>query len=114
MNNNEALEKINKEWIDIFPNMLYYEESKTKDEMDKITLKIKEFYLKDKSISEKTRKDFTDIFSDRFFVHGVVNSAQLHAAHDHSVHLYYFDYRGKFSLIQSLFGDPGHKYYGKI
>jgi len=112
MNNEEALKKINQEWINIFPNMLYYEESLTKAQQDKITLKIKKFYLKDKAISEETRHEFANIISDRFFAHGIVKAAQLHANHKHPVYLYYFDYPSTFSLIQSLFSDPGNKFYG--
>ena len=47
-----------------------------------------------------TRQQLTDMYSDRYFVHGVRTTAMAMAQHDVPVYPYIFEFAGSFSFVQ--------------
>jgi carboxylesterase type B len=104
-----SLPQLEKEWDQIAPNMLYFDDIKVKSPSteEKVAQSLKKFYFGKDEISVKNRDKFTDILSDRFFVNGIIDAANLLSKQDLPVYTYIVNYQGSHSGPQFLF--PGVK-----
>lgn len=105
---------LNEDWKNVLPITLEYDELYTKltvDEQLAVSQKIRKFYFQDRNISEETRQELTNVYSDRLFNHGVSKNALLMAAHV-PVYIYQFAHnRGDYSIVK-FFGID--KIYGTL
>ncbi|CAG7787108.1 unnamed protein product [Allacma fusca] len=93
---------VNNDWHRIAPiSLTYYDDdSVSQQELNLISDSIKSYYFKDQPISENTRQQLTNLYSDRYFVHGVRTTALIQAKHLVPVYIYMFAYKGSFSFLQ--------------
>ncbi|ODM99920.1 Venom carboxylesterase-6 [Orchesella cincta] len=114
LDNKRLTQKINEEWDLVAPKVFLYDDERL-SEPEKVakSQKIKEFYLKDKEINSTTRKEVSDIYADRFFLNGVLESIRLHQQNpspDSPIYTGMLSYPGIHSITQSFF--MAKKFYG--
>lgn len=97
------------DWHRIAPVTFMYKE--TALEPDAISNQIKAYYFGTKDIGNDTATNLTNLYSDRYFNHGIRTSALLHAKTNEAVpiYLYMFTYKGqqshtKFAGITEILG----------
>jgi len=93
------MDKLDKEWMDLAPNLLVYKD--TAKDKDVVSAKIREFYFKDKPISEETFAELCNVFMDRFMGLGIVITSQLYSK-SAPVYLYYFSHIPETSGLKFL------------
>lgn len=105
---------LNENWNNVLPITLEYDELYTNytiSQQLQISKKIRKFYVQDRAIEENSRQQLTNMYSDRFFNHGVRKNALLMAEYV-PVYVYQFAHnRGDFSGVQ-FFGID--KNFGKL
>lgn len=85
------------------PNLLFFNDTSPHRNHAQISQKIKQLYLGDKEISEKTSKQLVQMISDRLFVAPAVEAAQLQAQQAaQPVYLYKFSYVTDQSISEYL------------
>jgi hypothetical protein len=89
------------------PNIFYYEDNITPEgNLDEVSKSIKKFYFgEDMQISMENKDAISDIYSDRFFNNGIIESISLLSQFLPAVYPYYMNYQGNYSGIQ--FDFPG-------
>ncbi|CAG7819169.1 unnamed protein product [Allacma fusca] len=100
------LTDINENWKRVFPITLDYDEiytNFTSKQQLEVSMKVRKFYFQDGPINAGKLNHLTNVYSDRFFFHGVRKAALAMAKHV-PVYLYIFAHnRGDFSMIR-LYG----------
>jgi carboxylesterase type B len=101
--NPELLQDINENWRKVLPITLEYDEfytNFTRHHKLEVSMKIRKFYFQERPINEETRQQLTNVYSDRFFNHGVRKGALLMAKHT-PVYMYMFAHnRGDYSILK--------------
>ncbi|XP_072398062.1 venom carboxylesterase-6-like [Diabrotica undecimpunctata] len=94
----EYTDYLDKRWDSIMPYILHYHESVPKYQMDKVSQKIRNEYLKKTPVSRRDFAKFVKILSDRLFIKDIETAARLQSEATKSpVYSYYFNYRGAHS-----------------
>ncbi|KAF2900148.1 hypothetical protein ILUMI_06038, partial [Ignelater luminosus] len=90
------LDELNANFSRIAPFVFLYDEIAT--DTDYVTRKIKEFYFANETITNFSRTELTDLFTDCWFLTGANNALWLHLNYtDQPVYYYVFGYRGNYS-----------------
>ncbi|KAI5642819.1 carboxylesterase family domain-containing protein [Phthorimaea operculella] len=91
----EWSKKMNEDLTDFLPADLKFDNVKSRDEFIK---KVRDYYFKNKKISEENFKGYVDYFSDSMFKYSIMKSAKLHASKSPKpVFFYEFSYVGTLS-----------------
>jgi carboxylesterase type B len=72
------------------------------EDRDMFSDKIRKFYFGQEVISKENRRNLTNLYTDRYFIHGVKETILLHAKKS-PVYPYIFTFQGDFSFL-SFFG----------
>jgi len=109
---NENLTKaLNEQWNEIIPITLVFEGKIPKSKWDEASEAVRVFYFGSKTGRiEDNHVGLEQMYSDRFFVHGV-RSTILYMANETNVYPYVFDYTTTDSGFQTFF--PQQDYLGK-
>jgi hypothetical protein len=75
------------------PNLLYFEDTSDPKDFDRISSAIRKFYFKDEKITLGNLKNLSNIYSDRFFLNGIVQGAKIIAKHNIPVYAYVVDHK---------------------
>jgi len=92
----DSLDRLNKEWNTIAPNMLYYEQFN--NEANVISDSLKEFYFKGENITAANIQSLAEAFGDRFISNGVCETASLLSKYV-KVYMAVMNYQGENSLV---------------
>ena len=93
---------MNAEWNRIAPITLIYGDTlPTPMQRDHVSEKIRSFYFGNKMIGPETRENLTNLYSDRYFVHGVQTAAFNFAKHI-PVYPFHFSYQGAQSNLKTV------------
>ncbi|XP_054262011.1 juvenile hormone esterase-like isoform X2 [Macrosteles quadrilineatus] len=96
LQNKSLTEEFNNKFEKFAPIEFMYE--REGERSSNISAEIKRFYLGDQKISNKSKTQFMQIYTDSLITFSVVQTARLFAAKSSSsVYLYLFDYQGKYS-----------------
>ncbi|XP_063991352.1 uncharacterized protein LOC135169896 [Diachasmimorpha longicaudata] len=105
-----SIEKLSKNYMELAPLTLMYEDVCPKNIRPKVTAKIREFYLGDREIDESTRMNVLHMYSDAMFTFNTAKSVEKHLKSLGSpIYYYYLAYRGTNSWSK-LFGDEKRDY----
>ncbi|GAB1859689.1 Carboxylic ester hydrolase [Camponotus japonicus] len=108
---NENLKQLNDNWDLLGPHFLDFNYTIPKEKQIEIARLIKKHYFDTKPIDQTTTKQLIQMASDRFFVVDSEKAARMQAkVNQNPVWYYYFTYRGKQSLSDSMSGTT--KNYG--
>jgi carboxylesterase type B len=106
LGNPAAVEELNNNWYEIAPIIYLYDHLKiTVEERNKISDKIKEFYLGGKPLGPETAQGFIDSESDRYFNLGSWEEASLHSKYA-PVYRYSMNFKSNYGLASQLFQLP--------
>nr|WAJ59855.1 carboxylesterase [Apis mellifera] len=109
-NNGALIKKLNKDFSNIAPITLLYEDTCSKDKQKRMTSEIRKFYFGDGPIDTSTRFKVIDMYSDAWFNHAAYTSVRNYLAKQSSpVYYYYLAYKGSASF-SIIFGDPNNDY----
>jgi len=107
LNDQEKLKLLNGDWNQVAKNLFLLDA----DSSDRISQKIRHFYnyvgdfnpisFLTPRITKHTLRAITNALSDRFFISGVRDAAVLHSK-EAPTFLYYFTYKGDFTLAPIL------------
>ncbi|CAL8096627.1 unnamed protein product [Orchesella dallaii] len=96
------LERLNLKWEEVFPITLEYV-NEPPELQSKISEKVRKFYFDNQPINVDNPKNLSNAYSDKTFIHGIIEAARLHAklgkAESHPVYLYNFGYEGSHSIV---------------
>jgi len=94
------LQDLSLDWHRIAPVTLMYKD--TALEPDAVSNQIKAYYFGTKDIGNDTSANLTNLYSDRYFNHGIRSSALMHVQKNEAipVYLYMFSYRGTQSHLK--------------
>lgn len=110
MDDAKLLKELNDNFLKIGPITLLYGETCPEHLRDEITLKIRDFYLANKTLDESSRFPLIDMYSDAWFMAAADASAKDYFANLASpLFYYYLAYKGTASFSQ-IFGDPKADY----
>jgi carboxylesterase type B len=101
-------ESLNSDRETVYPVTLAYEHTVPRHYWRSVSDDVHKFYFGDKQIGLKTPEETINLYSDRFFNHGIRNSAKLFAKFGGKVFLYKFTYKGKFSFSELFEANPGY------
>ncbi|ODN01905.1 Venom carboxylesterase-6 [Orchesella cincta] len=103
------LQDLSQDWHRIAPVTFMYKE--TALEPDAVSNQIKAYYFGTKDVGNETASNLTNLYSDRYFNHGIRSSALMHVQTNEAipVYLYMFSYRGtqshtKYADISDILG----------
>jgi len=100
--NEKLLEKLNTEWENVFPLTLEYV-NEPPELQKKISKKVRKFYFDNKPITLDNPKNLSNAYSDKTFIHGIIEAARAHAklnrVETHPVYLFNFAYEGSHSIV---------------
>ncbi|XP_031345675.1 venom carboxylesterase-6-like isoform X2 [Photinus pyralis] len=105
--NHSLVERLNNEFEDIVPIMLFYGDQNFKQ---RITAIIRKFYFNDRSIGNDTKSELTDVLTDGYFYYPQRATSEIHAKYSSQpVYFYLFGYKGTLRA-SAYFGDPTYDY----
>ncbi|CAL8094997.1 unnamed protein product [Orchesella dallaii] len=113
LDNTRLVQKINDEWEKVAPKIFLYDDELSESEKVAKSQMIKKFYLKDKEINSTTRREVSDIYADRFFLNGILESILLYQQNpsaESPIYTGVLSYPGVYSIVQSFF--MASKFYG--
>lgn len=102
MFNHALLEYLNKNWNDLAPHLLFYNNSIPQQYHQEIARRIKKEYLKQVGFSTTSRDEILAMMGDRLFVAPAVNTAFL-ASQKRKEPVYFYLFRQKNSVAISSF-----------
>ncbi|KAK9508185.1 hypothetical protein O3M35_007905 [Rhynocoris fuscipes] len=98
----KLMNELEQNWNRLLPLLLDYNSTIDKEKLNDVSERIKQEYF----YGEHAGSDVTNMLkmaSDRLFVEGIVNAANLHMKYCKSpVYSYYFSYRGKSSISDAI------------
>lgn len=104
----KLLSEINEDWSRVLPIAFEYEHITNQEIRDNVSSKILLQYFGNEEISEETWAGFTNLFSDRYFIHSTDTASRLHAK---SAPVYPFQFTfpgdGNSPLLKNMFGISG-------
>ncbi|XP_017776969.1 PREDICTED: venom carboxylesterase-6-like [Nicrophorus vespilloides] len=87
------LEKINKDWDEVAPLIMHYSEVISKEQMNEVSQKIRDFYIGDTDINKENYYQLIQMIGDRIFVADLDLTARLHSkAIKSDLYFYHFNY----------------------
>ncbi|ODN06368.1 Venom carboxylesterase-6 [Orchesella cincta] len=96
------LERLNTKWEEVFPITLEYV-NEPPELQSRISKKVREFYFDNLPINADNPKNLSNAYSDKTFIHGIIEAARLHAklgkVDSHPVYLFNFGYEGSHSIV---------------
>ncbi|CAG7819168.1 unnamed protein product [Allacma fusca] len=102
-NDPQLLADINENWKRVLPVTLEYDEfytNFTRHHRLEVSMKIRKYYFQERHVSPATMQQLTNVYSDRFFNHGVRKGA-LAMAQFVPVYMYIFAHnRGDYSILR--------------
>jgi len=102
VNSQPLLERLNSKWKEVFPITLEYV-NESPELQSKISKKVRKFYFDNQPISADNPKNLSNAYSDKTFIHGIIEAARLHAklgkVQSHPVYLFNFGYEGSHSIV---------------
>ncbi|KAK9297565.1 hypothetical protein QLX08_008786 [Tetragonisca angustula] len=108
--NGELVKKLDKDFSNIAPITLLFEETCPKGEMERVVSEIRKFYFGESPIDNSTRFNLIDMYSDAWFTHAAYTAIRDYFEKQSSpIYYYYFAYRGSASFSR-IFGDRNHNY----
>ncbi|CAL8118150.1 unnamed protein product [Orchesella dallaii] len=113
LDNTSLVQKLNNEWVKVAPKIFSYDDVLSESEKVAKSKIIKKFYLNDKEINSTTRREVSDIYADRFFLNGILESIILHQqkpSAESPIYIGVLTYPGIYSVIQYFFNVT--KFYG--
>ncbi|CAH0557951.1 unnamed protein product [Brassicogethes aeneus] len=106
--NPHLLDEINQDFDRVIPISLMYD--KTAKDIKGITQRIKHFYFNDMPVSNSSKKEIVNMYTDGWFLNCADEAVRLHKKYSTTpVYYYLFGHRGTSSLTK-LFGDPINDY----
>ncbi|KAB0793257.1 hypothetical protein PPYR_12877 [Photinus pyralis] len=107
------LEELKEKWTKVLPSILHYEDTIPRDRLEAVSIKIREFYFKNKPVSREMSQELIKIASDRLFFVDTDKSIRLQArANKSPTYYYYFAYTGEITHTFTDFWAPGGVRHG--
>lgn len=107
-NSSKLVRELDKDFIKLAPLIFQYDDAVPNK--DQLSRKIREFYLGNRAIDDRTKSEVTDMITDAWFLAPQNYISLLQAKHSRQpVYYYLFGYRGSVSY-QQFFGDVKHNY----
>ncbi|KAG5672659.1 hypothetical protein PVAND_002771 [Polypedilum vanderplanki] len=101
-----------KNWERALPISLYYDHH-NQQKQDEITKKIDEFYFNNQKLTLDTQKNFTDLWTDGWFFHAMIDYLKLRFSNEKRAptYIYLFTHKGAASFSE-IFKAGSETYYG--
>ncbi|XP_043523966.1 venom carboxylesterase-6-like [Frieseomelitta varia] len=108
--NGELVKKLDKDFLNIAPITLLFEQTCPEGEMKRVTSEIRKFYFGESPIDNSTRFNLVDMYSDAWFTYAAHTAIRDYFEKQSSpIYYYYFAYRGSASFSR-IFGDRNQNY----
>ena len=110
--NSELTSDLLKNWNRALPISLYYNHIEP-EKRDEITKKIDEFYFKNEKLTHSTMQNLTNLYTDRWFFHPMVDNLKLRFANEQlaETFVYLFTHKGACSFTE-VFKGGAEIFYG--
>ncbi|XP_025830548.1 venom carboxylesterase-6-like, partial [Agrilus planipennis] len=106
VSNSRFLQEIQEQWDTLLPHILDFNHTLCSEKLNPVAQEIRDYYFKDKPISENSFSTLVKLIGDRLFVVDIETAAKLQASRSSSpVYFYYFTYIGTHSLSDFLSGN---------
>jgi hypothetical protein len=101
---------INSDWNRLAPiSFMYDDPVTTTASAPAISTKVKSFYFNTNRIGKESWENYTNIYTDRLYLAGIVATIKMHASMS-QVYPYLFKFKGEYSYTDMITGVYGMKY----
>lgn len=104
MKNPELQRNMNEDWNTVAPITLLYDHHAPPEQLVDISRRIRGYYFGGGTIGRETFKNLTNLYSDRYFNHGVKKAALLMAKWT-PVYPFILGFQGEWSILNLYYGD---------
>jgi carboxylesterase type B len=109
--NQELTADLLKNWNLALPVSLYYDHHSI-EKQEEITRQIDEFYFKNQKLNTNTQSNLTDLWTDAWFMHAMMDYLKIRFSTEHkNTFVYYFIHKGSASFSE-IFKAGSETYYG--
>jgi carboxylesterase type B len=110
--NSDLTSDLLKNWNRALPISLYYDHH-SEEKQQEMTRKINDFYFKNTKLNVNTQQNLTDLYTDGWFFHAMIDYLKLRFSNDQrgDTFVYLFTHKGSCSFTE-IFKGGSEAYYG--